>query len=102
MRAADRVSRQAEDGQAEPGHVAGKGLPGGNEVAVDDAVDEADALRLVGLDGAPGQDQFGGARLANEARQTLGPAIAGDEAKLDLGKAELGRRQGEAEGAGKR
>src|SRR5438094_7414179 len=46
MRAADRVARQAEDGQAEPGHVAGKGLPGGNEIAVDDAVDEADALRF--------------------------------------------------------
>ena len=102
MGAADRVARQAQDRQAEAGHRAREGLAGLDQIALDDVVDEADSLGLVGLDGAPGQDQFGGARLADEARQTLGSAISRNEAELDLGKAELGRGRGETKGAGER
>src|SRR5690242_19204541 len=102
MGAADRVAGETENRQAEPGHLAGEDLAGRDQVAGDDAVDEADALRLVRLDGAPGKDQFGGARLADKARQALRPAVSRDEAELDLGKAEFGRGRGEAKGAGER
>ena len=40
--------------------------------------------------------------LAHQARQPLRPAVAGDEAELDLGLAELGVLAGQAHGAGQR
>src|SRR5208282_3946195 len=100
--AADRVARQAEDRQAETGHLAGEGLAGLYEVALDDVVDEPDPLGFGGIDRASGQDQFGRARLPDEPRQSLGPAIARDEAELDLGKAQPGGGRRQAERAGKR
>src|SRR5436190_2351157 len=101
-RAADRIARQAQDRQAETGHLSRKGDAGLDEIAVDEPVDETDAVRFIGVDRAAGQDQLGGARFADEARQPLRPAIAGDEAELDLREAELGARQREPEGAGER
>ena len=86
--AADRVAGQARRRQAVAGHLAGEVLAGLDQIALDDAVDEADPLGLLGLDGAPGQDQLERARLADQPRQALGPAIARDQAELDLGKAE--------------
>ena len=59
-------------------------------------------LGLVGIDRAAGQDQLERARLADQARQALRAAIAGNEAELDLRQAEPRGGGGEAEGAGER
>src|ERR1051326_5914331 len=96
------AARNTQARQALAGHLARKGDAGLDEIAVDEPVDETDARRLLGVEGPAGQDHLGGARLADEARQTLRPAITGDETELDLGKAELGARQCEPEGAGER
>src|SRR5438874_13157255 len=101
-RAADRVARQTQDRQAVAGHLTRKGDAGLDEIAVDEPVDETDARRLLRVERAAGQDHLGSARLADEARQPLRPAIAGDEAELDLGEAELCGRQCQAKGAGER
>src|SRR5947207_4636875 len=101
-RAADRIARQAQDRQAETGHLPRKGDAGLDEIAVDEPVDETDAVRFIGVDRAAGQDQLGGARFADEPGQPLRPAIAGDEAELDLGEAELCGGQSQAKGAGER
>src|SRR5579862_4755919 len=102
MGAADRVARQAQDRQAEAGHLAGESEAGLDQVALDNVVYEADALGLGSVDGAPGQDQFGGARLADKAWQALRSAVSRDEAELDFGEAELGGGRGEAKRAGER
>ena len=101
-RAADRIAGQTQDRQAVAGHLARKGDAGLDEIAVDEPVDETDAVSFIGVDRAAGQDQLGGARFADEARQPLRPAIAGDEAELDLGEAELCGRHCQAKGAGER
>src|SRR5438477_1538984 len=101
-RAADRIAGQTQDRQAVAGHLARKGDAGLDELAVDEPVDETDAVSFIGVDRAAGQDQFGGARFADEARQPLRPAIARDEAELDLGEAELCGGQSQAKGAGER
>src|SRR5947207_5821834 len=84
--AADRVARETQDRQAVAGHLARKGDAGLDEIAVDEPVDETDARGLIGVERPAGQDHLGGARLADEARQTLRPAITRNEAELDLGK----------------
>src|SRR2546421_306593 len=83
---ADSGARKAQHRQAEAGHLAGEDLAGLQQIALDHLVDDADPLGLVGLHGASGQDQLGGARLADQAWQALRAAIAGYEAELDLGK----------------
>src|ERR1700694_14242 len=63
---------------------------------------QADTLRLLGTDGAPGQDQLERACFADDARQALGAPIAWDHAELDLGEPQFGVRRGEAEREDKR
>ena len=53
-----------------------------------------DSRLSLGAESAAGQDQFQRARLAHHARQALGAAVAGDQAELDLRKAELGAGAG--------
>src|ERR1700733_14561959 len=48
-----------------------------------DLVDEADAIGLLSADHVPGEDQLQRASLADEPRQTLRPAAAGNEPKRD-------------------
>src|SRR5206468_6944590 len=73
-----------------------------DRLAFDQPVHEADALRLLGADGAPGQDQLERPRLADDARQPLGAAITGNQAELDLGEAQLRVQRGETEGGRQR
>ena len=51
----------------------------------DDAVDETDGVRLVGAHLPAAPDHLLGARGADEARQPLRAARAGDDAEQDLG-----------------
>ena len=67
-----------------------KARPASTGVAIDEPVDQADALRLLGLDGAAGHDHLQRARLADHARQALRAAIARDQPELDLRQAHLG------------
>ena len=71
-------------------------------VAVDDAVDEADAQRLLGADLAAREDQVLRPRRPDEAGQPLRAAAAGDDAEQHLGLAEPGRRAAHAQVAGQR
>src|SRR6267143_4821493 len=59
------VAGETQGGQAVAGHLAREALAGIEQIAVDEAVDEADPLGLFGLDGASGQDHLERARLAD-------------------------------------
>ena len=54
-----------------------------------DAVDQADAKRLGGVDHAAAEDQFQRAALPHQPREALRAGETGREAELDLGLAEL-------------
>ena len=49
-------------------------------------------MRFGGFDHPPGQHNFDGAAPADQLGEPLGAAIAGDQAKVDLGLAEFGGR----------
>ena len=75
-----------------------KGAGGGEEVVGrDDAVNEADLQGLVAVDDAGGEHELERAREADRAREEVGAAVAGDEADLDEGRAELRAAGGEPE-----
>ena len=63
-------------------------------------VDQADAEGFCGVDKLRGEHDAEGGAAADEAGEALGSAVAGDEAELDLRKAETGLVAGDAEGAG--
>src|SRR3989441_834675 len=65
-------------------------------------VDEPDAVRFPGVDCLAREDQLQRDALTDEARQTLGPAVAGCNAELQLGLAELGVLTRDAQVAGHR
>ncbi|KAG0776334.1 hypothetical protein G6F22_012643 [Rhizopus arrhizus] len=67
-----------------------------------DLVHQADALGFIGLHRPAGQDEFERAPFAHQPGQALRPAVAGNEAQLDLGQAHAGCGRGDAEGAGQR
>ena len=54
----------------------------------DDARDQAPVGRLLGGEGAAGERELHGARLADGLREALRSAAAGDDADVDLGLAE--------------
>ena len=68
MGAGDGIAGEGEGGEPVAGHLAGEGLAGLGQIAVDEAVDEADALGLIGRYRAAGHDDVECARLADEAR----------------------------------
>ena len=82
--------------------VGGEGDGAGAEVAVDDAVDQAELQRLRRLDRLAGGGELDGGGGRDEAGQADGAAGAGDDAEGDLGEADGGRGEGDAEAAGER
>ena len=85
--AVHRIAGESEGTQAVAGHLAGELLPASIRSPSTMRLTRPIA-RLLGVDGAAGQDHFERARLADQPRQALGPAIARDQAELDLGQAE--------------
>ena len=81
---------------------AGEGGSRGHQVTLDDFIDDAVSGGLGGADRVAGNNHpqclFG----ADEARQALRAAGAGQEAELDLGEADPRRRNGDAEMTGER
>jgi len=61
---------------------------GGKLVRLDDLSNQADRQRAVSVDRVTGEQQLGRARRADQPRQALGAAPAGDDAELDLRLAE--------------
>ena len=76
------------------GDLAGEGDSGRDVTArFADRVDEADAVRFLGADEATGEEQFGGAGGADDARQEIRHThVAGGQADFDEHRAELGVR----------
>ena len=58
-------------------------------------VHEPESQRLLGVDSPAGEHELHRALLADDARQTLRAAAAGDDPERDLGLAELGRLGGD-------
>ena len=90
------------DGQGcERGDGVGEGTDSWEEVGGGDYfVDEAQAEGFRGVDDLRSEHEAERGAAANEACEALGSTVAGDEAELDLGKAEAGFVAGDAEGAG--
>ncbi len=72
------------------------------EIAFDDFVDDAVRKRLAGLDRIAGDDHLERLLGANQARQALRAAGAGQQAELDLGQPDAGAGDGNPEMAGER
>src|SRR5262249_51352921 len=66
----------------------------------DDFVDEPDAPGLLRADHPAGQNERKRAALADQPRQPLRAAAAGQQSQLDLGLAELRVLDGDADSAG--
>src|SRR5215213_3776975 len=66
----------------------------------DDEVDEAEVVGVLRVDHVAREDQLHRLTLADESRQALGAAAAGDDAEVDLGLAEARRLAGDADVAG--
>ena len=66
------------------------------QLALDDPVDQADRIGLLGADRRAAGDHFQRLLDAGDARQALGPAGARQQAELDLGHAELRVGNGDA------
>ena len=81
---------------------AGKGDCRLGQVARGDLVDDAVGQRLRRPDRLAGDDHPQRLFRADQARQALGPAGAGQQAELDLGQAHPRRRRGDPEMAGER
>src|SRR3546814_17178155 len=62
--------------------------------------DEAGVLRLRGVEAVPGQEQFGGARIAEYFLEQPGAAIARNDADLDETAREFRAFRGDADIAG--
>ena len=75
----------------------GEGLP---VRVVDEAVGQAEAQRLLGVDAAGGEDQVGGPRPADAAGHQLGAPAPGDDPDGDLRQREERPRAGDDEVAG--
>src|SRR2546421_5881602 len=74
-----------------------------NEVVLgNDFVDQADPVGLLCVDHVGAENQLQRATLADQPGQTLRPAVAWDDADRHLRLAELGRFDGQADGAGHR
>ena len=82
------------------GELAGKGNCSGEEIAFDDAVDDAEFQRFVSFDRIAGHAHFNGFRHAGKPRKPLGACGAGDKAELHFGLANLGARNSDAIVAG--
>ena len=67
-----------------------------------DLVDEADAIGLLRADHLSGEDQLQRASLADQPRQTLRSAAAGNEPERDFGLAEFRGLHRDPDGAGHR
>jgi hypothetical protein len=98
----DGVAGQVQGRQAVAGHFAGEARPSLEEISFDDAIEKADPLGLLGLDGAAGQDHFERARLADQPRQALRPAISRDQPELDLGQTKPRAAHSQPKRAGER
>jgi hypothetical protein len=72
------------------------------QVAFDDPIDQPDVMRFLGADHPAASDHLKRLLNARDARETLGAASTGEKAKLDLGNAELRRRNCNAVMAAKR
>src|SRR5215470_6151276 len=90
QRALHGLAGEAQHRQAVAGESAREGNTGLNRIALNDAADQADALRLGGVDRASGQDHVERSRLADDARQPLRAAVARDQAELDFRQRHLG------------
>ena len=77
---------QAPDGLADGG--AGQRNRRLAQVALGDRIGDAERQRLLGLDLPPARRQIDGVAQADQARQALRAAGAGNEAELDLGQAD--------------
>ena len=97
-----RVAREPQHGERVAAELPGEREPRLDRVPLDDPVDEAHRERLFRLHHAPGHDDVERVRLADEARQPLGPAVARHEPELDLREPHAGRGGREPEGAGHR
>jgi hypothetical protein len=73
-----------------------------HQIAVEHRVDAAPVQHLGGADRIAGRGEAGGAFGADQPRQALGAAGAGDQAELHLRQAEAGAGGGDAPGAGER
>src|SRR6267154_3758465 len=65
-------------------------------------IDQADAIGVLRRDHLSTQDELQGATLADQTRQTLGPAATRNESQGDLGLAELCALDGDPDRAGHR
>ena len=63
----------------------------------DHAIDQAPVGRRFGVNAAAGEQHFGGAGVADVARQAPGAAVAGNDAELQEGHAETGAVRGDAD-----
>jgi hypothetical protein len=72
-------------------------LDGAAERVVGDLVDEADAQRLLGVDGAAGDDELHRLGEADDERQADGEAVAGDDVPPPLQRAEDRARRRDAD-----
>ena len=72
------------------------------QLALDQPVDEAGLIGLLRGDGVAGRGHLQRLADSGDARQPLGAAGAGQEAELDLGHAQLRRRDGDPVMAGER
>ncbi len=79
----------------------GQGAGAGQEFGGgDELVDQTETEGFGGVDKLRREHDAEGGAAADEPGKTLGSAVAGDEAELDLGEAETGLVAGDAEGAG--
>ena len=72
----------------------GEGDGRGDEVAFQDLIDQPQFQRLLGIEGIAGQDGLHGRLRADQARQALRAAAAGQKAQLDFRQPQLGFRRG--------
>ena len=89
--AVDRLLRRPQRERRAADELRGQLARGGVDlVGRHHLVDQADPQRLLGADEAAGEDEVLGPGRADQPRQPLGAAGAGDDAEQDLGLAELG------------
>jgi len=83
---------------AEAAHAVGQLEGAGEQVVVDHARDQADALGLFGIDLASGQDDLERARGSDQAgQQVADPALGAGQAVVDAGAAERGLARGQTD-----
>jgi hypothetical protein len=98
----DRHLAQAAERPLLSDHALGEGDGFGQEIALDDRIDDTELQGLRRAHGIAGDDHLESGLEARDARQALDAAGAGDDADLDLGQAHLSARRGDPEVAAER